>query len=206
MAMQDKPGIREDMVVDDPETMKLILGGKCNDILELVQSREMSVSEIARTLKINPGSAHYHLKELEKHGLAKVVGEETKGNIVKKYYRASARNIYLDGSRFKAPGTEGAGPMEEYYDSLLKLMGAFGYDIPAEKSGPVKNAMLRYNRRKKELMRQIQDAGVENIESNRLLVGDAYYIARLFRETEDPELVGIREELRALLAGIREQG
>ncbi len=201
--MQEKPAVREVMVVDDPETMKLILGGKCNDILELIQSREMSVSGIAKALKINPGSAHYHLKELEKHGLARVVGEETKGNVVKKFYRAPARNIYLDGSRFKAPGPGEAGPMEEFYDGLLKLMGPFGYDIPPERSGPVKDAMLRYSRRRKELMRQIQDTGVENTESGRLLVGDAYHTARLFREIEDPELGSIREELRGLLAGIR---
>jgi DNA-binding transcriptional ArsR family regulator len=205
MAMPDKPEVREVMVVDDPDTMKLLLSGKCNDILELIQSSEMSVSEIAKVLKINPGSAHYHLKEMEKRGLVKMVREETKGNVIKKYYRTAARNIYMDGSRFKMLRPGEIDPMEEFYDSLLKLMVPFGYDVPPEKSGLIKDTMLRYSKRRKELLRQIQDTGVEKMESNRILVGDAYHIALLFMEIDDDELGSIREELRALLSGIRDK-
>ncbi len=203
MTMQDRPGIREVMVVDDPDTMKLLLSGKCNDILELIQSREMSVSEIAKILKINPGSAYYHLKELESHGLARMTREETKGNMVKKYYGATARNIYIDGQRFKVLQPGDKDPMEEFYDSLIRLMAPFGYVVPPEKSDLIKDVMMRYNKRKKELLRQIQDTGVEKTEDNRLLVGDAYYIALLFREIEDPEIGRIREELRVLLSRLK---
>jgi DNA-binding transcriptional ArsR family regulator len=203
MAMQDKPEVREVMVVDDPDTMKLLLSGKCNDILELIQSRAISVSEIAKILKINPGSAHYHLKELERHGLARMVGEETKGNVVKKYYRAAARNFYLNGSRFKVLRPGEADPMDEFHDRLIGMMSPFGYDIPPEKAGPLKDAMVRYDKRKKELLGQIQDIGIEKMESDRLLIGDAYYVALLLKEIEDEEMGKIRDELRAILSDIR---
>ncbi len=198
------PEMREVMVVDDPDTMKLLLSGKSNDILELIQSREMSVSEIAKVLKINPGSAHYHLKELEKHGLARMVGEETKGNVVKKYYRASARNFYMNGSRFKMLRPGEADPMDEFHDRLIGLMSPFGYDISPEKAGPLKDAMKRYDKRKKELLTQIQDAGIEKMESDRLLLGDAYHVAWLLKEIEDEELNVTRNEIRGLLSSLRD--
>ncbi len=200
MTVRTRPTIREFIVVDDPDTMKLVISGKYNNILELIDSCEMSVSDIARVLKINPGSAHYHIKELEKRGLVMMVGEETKGNVVKKYYRTAARNIYLDGSRFKTLRPGETNPMDEYCDKMFRLMAPFGYDLSPEKAGLLKDALHRHDKRKKDLVRQVQDAGVENIEEDRLLVGDAYSTALLFREIEDEELRSIREELRVLIS------
>lgn len=201
MSMSDKPvsEMREIIVVDDPDVIKMLFSGKYNDILELIDYHEMSVSEIAKVLKINPGSAHYHLKELEKRGLVVMVREETKGNVVKKYYRTSARTIYIDGSRFKMLRPNEADPMDAFYDKLLKLMAPFGYDIPPEKAGRVKDVLYRSNKRRKELLRQIEDAGVEQVESDRMLVSDAYHVALQFKELEDPEMYALREELRTLI-------
>lgn len=203
--METKPDqvLREVMVIDDPDTMRMILSGKYNDILELIDFHEMSVSEIAKVLKVNPGSAHYHLKELEKRGLVKMVREETKGNMVKKYYRTAARNIYLDGSKFKTIKPGDVNPMEEFRGRLIELLIPFGYDIPPEKAILINDAMMRYDKRKKELLAMIQDVGVEKTESNRLLVGDAYRVAWMFKEIEDEDLGKIREELRELLSRIR---
>ncbi len=206
MHMKAKPdqALREVMVIDDPDTMRMILSGKYNDILELIDFHEMSVSEIAKVLKVNPGSAHYHLKELEKRGLVKIVREETKGNMVKKYYRTTARNFYLDGSKFKTINSSDVNPMDEFHDRLFGLLTPFGYSIPSEKAPLLKDTLMRYDRRRKELLAQIQDVGVEKTESDRLLVGDAYHVAMMLNEIEDEELGKIREELRELLSGIRD--
>jgi len=203
MQGEREPEIREMLVVDDPDTMRMILSGKYNDILELISSREMSVSDISKALGINPGSAHYRLKELEKKGLVKKAREETKGNVVKKYYRASARNIYLDGSRFKVPGPGEDSPMDEFYERLFRLLEPFGYAIPSDKAVHLKDAIMRYDKRKKELLQQIQDTGIEKMEGDRLLVSDAYRVAWLLKEIEDDGLRGIREEIRLILAKIR---
>jgi DNA-binding transcriptional ArsR family regulator len=201
MPEKPDPAIREVMVVDDPEAMKLLLTGKYTGIMDLIDSHEMSVSDIARTLKINPGSAHYHLKELEKYGLVKLVREETKGNLVKKFYRTSARMIYLDGSRFKTVG--GEDPMHRYRDQLAGMLGPFGYDISSEMIGPFNEIMQRYDRRKKELLREIQDVKVD--PNGGMLASDAYFVAQTLKETEDREMRAIKEELRILLEKIRDQ-
>ena len=190
------PTIREALVVDDPEAMRLLLSGKYNTIMDLIDTVEMSVSDIARTMKINPGSAHYHLKELEKYGLVKIVREETKGNIVKKYYRTAARTIYLDGSRFKISG--GDDPMIKYRDQLVELLAPFGYDIPEGLSGPFKDALKRYDRRRKELLREIQD--VRAATDDDLLSRDTFMVALRLKEIEDKEIQGIQEEIRAILS------
>jgi hypothetical protein len=93
--------------------------------------------------------------------------------------------------------------MDGFHDRLIGMMSPFGYDIPPEKAGPLKDAMVRYDKRKKELLGQIQDIGIEKMESDRLLIGDAYYVALLLKEIEDEEMGKIRDELRAILSDIR---
>lgn len=203
MASKRDSSMREILVVDDPDTIKILMGGKSGDILDLIDSREMSVSEIARAMKINPGSAHYHLKELEKRGLVDMVREETKGNVVKKYYRAAARRIFLDSSRFKTLGSGEINPMDNFFDRLLPMMSYFGYGFPPEKAEQIKDLIRRYTKRRNELLRQIQDIGIEDIESDRMVVSDAYSIALLLREVEDDELQGIANEIRALALASR---
>ena len=52
-------------------------------------------------------------------------------------------------------------PMDEFYDKLLKLMSPFGYDTRQKKPARLKDALFRYNRRGKEILRQIEGAGME---------------------------------------------
>lgn len=207
MNMPDKPdvGIREIMVVDDPDTVKLLFSGRYGDILDLIDSHEMSVSDIAKILKVNPGSAHYHLKELEKRGLVLIVREETKGNIVKKYYRTAARTISIDSSKYRMMRPGESDPSEEFQDKIAGLMPSFGYNVTPDKKGAFVDVVMRYYRRRKALERGIQDTGIEKAESDRLIVGDAYRTALMLAETEDDELRSIREELRVLLSLIRDK-
>jgi DNA-binding transcriptional ArsR family regulator len=202
--MTDKPlpAMREFMVVDDPDTMKLLLSGKYDNIIELIDYKEMAISDIARVLKINPGSVHYHLKALEKRGLVILVREEKKGNIVKKYYRTSARTFYIDGCRYRMLRPGEKDPMDEFYDKLLRAMAPLGYEIPPDKTDRLKEIMRRYNLRGREILRELQGAGVEDIETDRMVVSDAYDVALRFRKIQDREMRELREELRIFLEGI----
>jgi len=46
------------LIVDKPEDIKLIFSEKHNMILKLVMDNEMSISDIAKKLGVNPGSVH----------------------------------------------------------------------------------------------------------------------------------------------------
>lgn len=198
---RQKNAIKEMMVVDDPAAVKLLFRGRYSDILDIIDNRELSVSDIARILKINPGSVQYHLKELEKHRLVMLVHEEQRGNMVKKLYRATARMFYIDGSKYKVLYPDDMDSVDRLYDGLLKSLSCFGYDIPPEKLGEAKMLLEKYDRRKKELIRQIQDIGLEHVEG--AAASDVYHIALLLREIEDPEMTGLSNDLRVFLSGIR---
>src|SRR5512133_2795301 len=100
MPRKPKPdtSIKEIMIVEDPAAIKLLFTPKYAEIIKLVETEELSVSDVARKLDVNTGSAHYHMKELEKHGLVKMVREEVTGGVVRKYYRKSARHFTINAT------------------------------------------------------------------------------------------------------------
>jgi DNA-binding transcriptional ArsR family regulator len=191
--------IQEFMVVEDPAAIKLLFTPKYTNILKLIQDQELSLSDIARALDINPGSAHYHLKELEKHGLVKKVREEIKGGVVKKFYRKAARNMSIDVSR---PGNEAVasatGFGEDYKEKMLRSLGVFGYDISPKKMEAAKALLTKCDIRTKAIMKEIQRAGIEQVEDNKQLVADTYQFAMLVRLAEDKEYNSYMKELIGL--------
>ncbi len=198
MHMPDKPdpSIREVLVVDDPEAMKLLLSGRYNEIMDLIDSREMAVSDIAKTLKINPGSVHYHLKELEKHGLVKQVRDEVKGGVVKKYYRAAARRILMETPDFNRP--DKALPAEELTEHLLRSVEYLGYQVMPENVEDAKDLLFRYDRRIKALIVELESTGLKSVEENALTVQSAYGLILGIQSRTDPELGRIFSEFDKL--------
>jgi DNA-binding transcriptional ArsR family regulator len=65
-------------------------------ILELLITRSMTGSQLARVLGIQRPLAHYHLKILEKVGLVKFQEQQIHGSMVERYYRAIAREFRSD--------------------------------------------------------------------------------------------------------------
>lgn len=196
--------IRDVIVVDKPGVIRLIFSEKHSVILRQITEKELSISEIARALKLNPGSVHYYLKELEKQGLARQVRQEIKGGIVKKYYRAIARRIVLagpgfEGRSFQLPGSEG--PRGE---ELVRSIEYLGYRLPGEDREEAKELLISYDRRITEIMKELQSSvqsteGLEGPEVNpscRLMVH--------FRALEDPVLGEIHSKLCMLF--IRNSG
>jgi len=198
MPRKQKPDrtIREYMVVEDPAAIKLLFTPKYANILKLIQDEELSLSDIARALDINPGSAHYHLKEMEKHGLVKQVREEIKGGVVKKFYRKAARNIAIDVSR---PGNEAVasetGFGEDYKEKMLKGLGYFGYRVSPGKMDEARAMLTKCDMRSKAILKEVQQAGLEKAESNKQLVADTYQFALLVRLVEDQEFNACAKEL-----------
>ena len=190
MPRKPKPdtSIKEIMIVEDPAAIKLLFTPKYAEILKLVDAEELSVSDVARKLEVNPGSVHYHMKELEKHGLVKLVREEIAGGVVKKYYRKAARHLTINASNPEsAPALAEAGIGEEFLERLVKSMSYFGYDVPPEKIEIAKQDLMVTDARAKAILAEVQQAGLEKVESDRLLVGNAYQLALLLRMMEDEQ-------------------
>ncbi len=184
------------LVIDDPQDIKLIFSEKHNMVLKLVVEKEMSISDIARALGINPGSAHYYLKELEKHGLVKQVRSEVKGGVVKKYYRAAARRILMDTPNFNRP--ESAAPAADLTDRLLQSVEYLGYHVRPEAVEDARDLLMRYDNRVREIIFDLENTGLANVEDNAITLQNAYYLILSIRSKSDPEMARIYSEFDKL--------
>jgi DNA-binding transcriptional ArsR family regulator len=192
MPRKPKPdaSIKEIMIVEDPAAIKLLFTPKYAEIIRLVEAEELSVSDVARKLDVNPGSAHYHMKELEKHGLVRLVREEIAGGVVRKYYRKSARGFVLGTST--PASTAAAAEMgidDAFKEKLIRSMSFFGYDIPPGKMEEAKKILMTADARCKAIIADVQDAGLEKAEADRNVVSNAYQIAMLLRLMNDEQFI-----------------
>jgi DNA-binding transcriptional ArsR family regulator len=62
-------------------------------IVDLLYERPMTVTQLAERLGIAPAKVHYHVRELEKVGLLRLVETREKGGILEKYYQPVARSF-----------------------------------------------------------------------------------------------------------------
>ncbi len=67
-------------------------------ITELLTRQAMTVTQVGAALKVSPAKIHYHVRELERVGLLKLVETREKGGILEKYYRAVAWSLNIPGT------------------------------------------------------------------------------------------------------------
>jgi DNA-binding transcriptional ArsR family regulator len=75
-------------------------------IIELLQKKPMTVTQLGEELGEAPAKVHYHVRELEKVGLLRLVARREKGGILEKYYQPIAREISVEKSLLSAPPDE----------------------------------------------------------------------------------------------------
>jgi DNA-binding transcriptional ArsR family regulator len=186
------------LVIRDPQVIRLMFSKKHNMILKLVTEKELSISDIARSLNINPGSVHYHLKDLERHGLAKLVREEVKGGIVKKYYRSAAKQILLDSPDFNKSDHMEMIDDTAFIDRMIGSIEHLGYHISPENRGDAKEMLLRFDQRIKRLFDEVHRSGLEKVEQDENIIRNVGMIMMTMRTLEDPEIGRIYREFNKL--------
>lgn len=196
MPPNDLPdGMLELQILDDPEAIRLWFSEKYRRILTLTQERELSISDISTLLNMNAGSVHYHLKELERHGMVKLVREEMKRNVVKKYYRATARHVAIEPSRIRPAAPGEADSTEEYIENVINALANFGFALKPDHMEKAKVAIKRYNLRMKEIMRTIQGVKLP-AATDPMVANDAFTISLAMKAFEDPEMWEMNRQFR----------
>jgi DNA-binding transcriptional ArsR family regulator len=185
-------------VVDDPQDIRLIFSKKHNIILKQVMEREMSISDISRALDLNPGSVHYHLKELEKRGLVRQVREEIKGGVVKKFYRSSAKRLLLDSTDFSKMGVLESGDIAGLNGRLIRAIEYMGYHLSPENTDDAEEMLTRMDKRIKTLLTEIYGSGLESSDDDALIINNACQIMLILRSKEDHEIDRIYNEFHKL--------
>lgn len=62
-------------------------------ILEALERQPMTVTQLGERLGLAPAKVHYHVRELERVGLLRLVQTREKGGVLEKYYRAIAQGL-----------------------------------------------------------------------------------------------------------------
>jgi DNA-binding transcriptional ArsR family regulator len=190
--------IQDMIVVEKPQDIRLIFSKKHNMILKLVMEKEMSISEISRALDFNPGSVHYHLKELEKRGFVKLVREEVKGGVVKKYYRSVAKRILLDSPDFNKMDDARADKPEGFVARLIESIEYLGYHLPAENMEDAKDLLSRFDKRISDMLLETHGSGLESFIDDGMVIRSVGQMMLIIRAKEDPELNRVYSEFNKL--------
>lgn len=69
-------------------------------IIDLLISRPMTVTQLGEALGLAPAKIHYHVRELEKVGLLQLVEKREKGGVLEKYYQPIARDFSVSKDLF----------------------------------------------------------------------------------------------------------
>ncbi len=113
-------------VINDPETIKMILEDTRRRILHLLREKEMTISQLSEILGKTPQTIYHHIEKLKEAGLVEVKRTEMKGNLVEKYYGRTADafyiNLYLGDKELRYFA-------RSRLRTKLEILKALGYDV-----------------------------------------------------------------------------
>jgi len=75
-------------------------------IIDLLRKQPMTVTQLGEMMGEAPAKMHYHVRELEKVGLLKLVETREKGGILEKYYQPIAHELSVNKALLSAPSDE----------------------------------------------------------------------------------------------------
>lgn len=87
-------------------------------IIDLLQKQPMTVTQLGEMMGEAPARLHYHVRELEKVGLLKLVETREKGGILEKYYQPVARELSVDRALFSASSDESLAMLRAWLDQI----------------------------------------------------------------------------------------
>ena len=90
-------------------------------IVEALSHRAMTVTQLGELLGQAPAKIHYHVRELERVGLVRLVATREKSGILEKYYRAVARTFTASKTLLtNAPTDEAFAAMRAFLDNSTR--------------------------------------------------------------------------------------
>jgi len=139
--------LKDFLIIKDPQVAKLFADPTRRDILHNLRHREMPPCQLAKILNKHVSSISYHLNALEEAGLVELSRTEVKGNLVERFYRATARMFIISYtlSEGLVPESEDVAKWtKEICHRAAANLAAFGYPIPLEEMDEWAELIERY--------------------------------------------------------------
>lgn len=102
----------ETRVIDRIDELRAIANPLRISMLDLLIPEPRTVKEIGKALGINSTKLYYHIGEMERAGLVRLVHTELQSGILAKFYRATARYYYISPSLLQTSGSRDAAGSE----------------------------------------------------------------------------------------------
>lgn len=201
------------MIIKDPKVAKLFADPVRRGILHNLRHRPMSPCQLARVLEKNVSSIMYHLNALEKAGLVEQSEVKIRGNIIERYYRATAKVFVISYtlSEGLVPGSEDIAKWsKEICKRAAAGLSAFGYPIPKKDFGKWSALIEKYTVLEKKAYESVISRQVSPVNARghhlKLLL-DVLAHAELHNNPEYVELMRkISNELRRIKAESKIKG
>ena len=135
------------MIIKDPKVAKLFADETRREIPHNLRRREMTACQLARMLNKNVSSISYHLSALEKAGLIEQTRTVVKGNLVERYYQATAQKFIISYTLSEGviPGSEDISKWnKEICRIAAENLGIFGFKTCEERRDKIKRLIEKY--------------------------------------------------------------
>lgn len=99
--MAENYPLPDEQLITDLETLKIIADPTRLEVLRSLK-RPRTVKEVAEILETDPTKLYYHIRQLEKHALIRVVETNIVSGIIEKTYQVSARHFRVEESLLAA--------------------------------------------------------------------------------------------------------
>src|SRR5712692_8758246 len=110
----------ENYEIETNEQLRAIADMRRARILELLRDQPMTVTQLGELMGEAPAKIHYHVRELEKVGLLRLVETREKGGILEKYYQPIAREISVEKALLSAPSDESQAMLRTLLDQITE--------------------------------------------------------------------------------------
>lgn len=110
--------MRERYEIENIEQLRAIADMLRIHILDLLNQRPMTVTQLGERLGLAPAKVHYHVRELERVGLVELVETREKGGILEKYYQPIAYEIGVNKALLSAPADEAEASLRDLLDQV----------------------------------------------------------------------------------------
>jgi len=197
------------LIIKDPEVAKLFADPCRRSILHNLRHYEMTPYQLAKALGKNVSSIIYHLNSLEKAGLVEQSRTVVKGNLIEKFYRATAKMFIISYtlSEGLVPGSEDIAKWsKEVCKRAAESLEAFGYKIPAEKMSRLQELIEKYSSMKQIAHEEVITQQKKPIHLSRPALRLTLSLLSNIRLYQNPEFQKLMKEISRELKRGKEVG